>query len=152
MSLKDRLILEDKISNILKSENKTVHFEYGWEEPTFDKKEVGQLVDLRYSYEQKPFVIAHTLNIKSGETFLLKKQFGKDHYSALLEIHDYVASNKETIDSFTVMWAKKENGRLGSTNISYFFCHDIKEVVDKFFSGKSLKDYVIYEIKLNPIS
>jgi hypothetical protein len=56
------------------------------------------------------------------------------------------------MDSFTVNWSKKENGTLGSYNTSYFYCHDITEVISKFFAGKSVRDYVIYEIKLNPIS
>lgn len=129
------LSLEDKIARLIKAENKTVHFDYEW----IEIKKIAK-------------VSAYTFNANTGETFLLKSETGEDQIEALTKILSYVEANKETMNSFTVNWSKKENGTLGKYNTSYFYCHDITEVISKFFAGKSVKDYVIYEIKLNPIS
>ena len=151
MPIKERMILEAKISSLLKSEDKSIYFEYTWEESS-NLPNVGSLANINFEVKQFAVVTAYTVNLKMAETFLLKRVVDKDHLSALQSIYEYVASNKETMNSFTVMWSKKEKGVLGSTNKSYFYCHDIKEVIEKFFTNKSVKDYVIYEIKLNPIS
>ncbi len=135
------LSLEDKITRLIKAENKTVHFDYEAETITTDD-----------SVEYIAKVSAYTFNANTGETFLLKSEKGESSLEALQKIYNYVESNKETMSSFTVHWTKLENGKLGSYNTSYFYCHDITEVISKFFAGKSIKDYVIYDIKLNPIA
>ena len=59
---------------------------------------------------------------------------------------------KASYKSYTVEWCKIQHGRLGTTNISYFYCKNAKEVVNKFYHGKTEDNYEIYNIKLNPIS
>jgi len=130
---KQILSLEDKITRLIKSENKTIHFDY-------------EFID------SVAKVSAYTFNPNTGETFLLKESKGVSSLEALQKIYDYVEASKETMNSFTVNWTKLENVKLGCYNTSYFYCHDITEVISKFFAGKSIKDYVIYEIKLNPIA
>jgi hypothetical protein len=147
---KQILSLEDKITRLIKPENKTIHFDYKWIDPP--SSILGQLADISFEMTKIAKVSAYTFNPNTGETFLLKEESSKTPLEALQKICDYVESNKENMDSFTVNWSKKENGTLGSYNTSYFYCHDITEVISKFFAGKSVKDYVIYEIKLNPIS
>ena len=66
----------------------------------------------------------------------------------------YVKEQKG-MSSFTVEWAKKENNvsRVGPIiHTSYFYCHDILDVTEKFFFNKKSEDYVVYLIKLNPIA
>ena len=148
---KQILSLEDKIARLIKAENKTVHFDYKWIDSTTTNG-VGQLANLAFEIKKIAKVSAYTFNANTGETFLLKEEKGETPLEALQKISDYVEANKETMNSFTVRWTKLENGKLGSYNTSYFYCHDITEVISKFFTGKYIKDYVIYEIKLNPIA
>lgn len=142
--------LENQITQLLESDGKTVSFKYDWVDiPT---KNIGQLSNIRNQEFQKAEVAAFTKNKTTGETFLLKSTIGDTHTECLQKILDFLNKANQTMSVFTVHWAKKENGQLGPYNTSYFTCHDIVEVVNKFFAGKSVKDYVIYDIKLNPIA
>lgn len=148
---KQILSLEDKIDRLIKPENKTIHFDYEWVDSS-SGNDIGQLANISFEIKKIAKVSAYTFNAITGETFLLKSEKGDTPLEALQKICDYVEANKETMNSFTVNWTKLENGKLGYYNTSYFYCHDITEVISKFFAGKSVKDYVIYEIKLNPIA
>lgn len=138
----DIIKLEDKITSIIKTDGKTVHFDYS------DNKTESFFSNQSVNYT----VSAYTFNSKSGETFLLKTVVAKSPIQALEAILDYVTRTNESSSSYTVEWCKKENGRLGKYNISYFYCKNPKEVLDKFYSGKNEDDYEIFLLKLNPIA
>ena len=134
------LKLEDNISKIATIEGKTVHFDYKQYKEFSDEEDLFS-------------VHAYTFNSISGETFLLKASIAKHSYEdALSEILDYVINSKVTARSYTVQWYKLNNGRLGDCNTSYFYCKNALEVVEKFYHNKHIDDYVIYEMKLNPIA
>jgi len=142
--------IEDKIAKIIQKEGNTVHFVKDWVEPYQGR--IGELSNIQFEYKMRAKVSAFTLNSVTKETFLLKEVTGETHLECFNKILDYVEHTKESMNSFTVHWSKKENGTLGSYNTSYFYCHHILEVMDKFFANKDVKDYVIYDVKLNPLS
>jgi len=150
MSFKEIMEIEDKISKIIQKDGNTVHFVKDWVEPYQGK--IGNLANIQFEYKMRATVSAFTLNSVTKETFLLKEVTGTDHLECFNKILDYVEHTKESMDTYTVHWSKKENGRLGSYNTSYFYCHHILEVMEKFFANKNVKDYVIYDVKLNPLS
>lgn len=153
MSFKEIMVIEDKIAKIIQKEGNTIHFKKDWVEPYRSSSQIGQLADVHFERKMRARVQAFTLNSNTKETFLLKEVTGEDHLECYSKILDYVEHTKLAMNTFTVNWSKKENGTLGSYNTSYFYCQDVTEVIKKFFDGgKDVSDYVIYEIKLNPIS
>lgn len=144
MSYRD---IEKEIKEILNQDGKTVIFQSDWINiPT----SVGNLVDIRGNFQQLR-IEAYTTNKTTNERFLLKSAVGDNPEECLTKILDFVKKSNP-YSTFTVNWAKIEEGRIGNTNTSFFYCHDMVEVINKFFTGKSTKDYVIFDIKLNPIS
>jgi hypothetical protein len=144
MDKKSNFKLEHDIASFIGTDNGcTVHFKY---EKDFSKN-LG-VVTSDNDYDQ--IVSAYTVNPKSGETFLLIKKTAKTQETALKKILEYV-KNQKGLSSFTVLWAKKGEAST-SMNTSYFYCHDVLDVVEKFFAGKDSVNYVVYEIKLNPVA
>ena len=142
--------LEDRISRIVYEDNKrTVHFDYKTleYEVTIDRIESGQP---QFRPVNKKQVFAYTYNPDNGETFILKISTSDTFESALKDILRYVENHKKSMNSFTVLWGKKG----GTTKIekSYFYCEDAMEAMTKFFTGKDKSEYIIYEVKLNPIA
>jgi len=134
------LRLEHEIVATIGADNGcTVHFEYGQCDSTTPKNP-GGLMNVDY------VASAITINPITNEPFLLKTEQGDTKEKALKAILEYVKKQKG-LNSFTVIWMKKGDSK---SNTSYFYCHDILDVVEKFFFGKNRIDYVIHEIKLNP--
>jgi hypothetical protein len=150
MSYKEIIEIEDKIAKIIQKEGNTVHFKKDWIESSQGR--IGELVNGNFEFKQKALVSAFTYNSNTKETFLLKEVAADNHLECMQIILEYLEHTKESMNSFTVNWSKKENGRLGSYNTSFFYCHNILEVMDKFFAEKSVNDYVIHNVKLNPLS
>lgn len=141
--------LEDKISKLIFSDNKrTVHFEYTNQEieTPFSVLESAQPV---YTKSTKYQVIAHTFNSINQETFLLKSEVGESYEECLEKILTYIESTRQIVSSYTVIWSKKRDN---VRNTSYFFGSTIVEVIEKFFTGKDPNQYLVYEIKMNPLS
>lgn len=142
--------LESEIRNFLIADGKTTTFNYDWVDLPNGK--IGQLVDLSRQNYQKAEVSVITTNIQTNEKFLLKSVIGDTHNECLSQILEYLTTSKNQINSFTVHWSKIENGQMGSYNTSFFYCHDLLELAIKFFTGKNTKDYMIHDVKLNPLS
>jgi hypothetical protein len=141
--------LEDKISQIVFSDNKrTVHFEYSTQEfeTPFNALETAQTL---YTKSKKFQVIAHTYNSQNKETFLLKTEVGESYEECLQKIFDYIQNRRKIVNSYTVIWCKKKDN---IRQTSYFFGSSVIEVVEKFFNGKDPNEYLVYEIKMNPLS
>jgi hypothetical protein len=130
--MNDKIIkLEHDIASFINKDNgATVHFEYATS-PSINEQ-----------------VSAYTINATTKEPFLLKWASGKTKEEALEIVLAYIKEQKG-MNSFTVVWTKIG---INKTETSYFYCHDILDVVSKFFNKKDSADYVIYEIKMNPIS
>ena len=148
--MKARQELEQEISKLIQEDNKTVTFNYDWVQ--VPSQSIGQLAHITNPFAHRAEVTAFTTNNLTKETFLLKSVISDTHVEGLQKILNYIVKESQTMSTFTVHWSKKENGQVGAYNTSYFICHDILEVMDKFFTDKSVKDYVIYDVKLNPIS
>ena len=149
MNAKNELV--ERIKKFLHEDGKTIEFSYDWVELT--SQSIGQLAHIVNNIgNQKAEVSAFTTNNTTKETFLLKSVIADTHVECLQKILTFLEKESQTLSTFTVNWTKRENGRLGSYNTSYFSCHDIVEVINKFFTGKNVRDYVIYNIKLNPIA
>lgn len=137
----DRTIvkLEHDISTFINKDNgATVHFEY----------EYGWIESKSETHIEAHTANVYTHNIKTGETFLLKSSYSITKEKALEQILEYVKT-MHGLSSFTVKWKKAGDNDVYT---SYFYCHDVTDVVKKFFTGKDVIDYIIYEIKLNPLS
>ncbi len=93
----------------------------------------------------KVIVALYTTNPKTNETFLLKTSLVQNSKELCLdELLDYI---KTAMDSFTIIWSRKDN--VSIQNTSYFYCYDIQDAINKFFATKRLIDYIIYEVKMN---
>lgn len=142
--------LEDKISKIVFEDNKrTVHFEYSQQEfeTPYNALETDQQL---YTKIKRHQVIAHTYNSQNRETFLLKSEIGSTYEECLEKIYNYIVNHRKSVNSYTVVWSKKGNG--AHQEVSYFFGTNIVEVVNKFFDGKDVEEYFVYDIKMNPLS
>jgi hypothetical protein len=141
--------LEDKISKLIHSDNqRTVHFEYTNQEieTPFNVLESSQPV---YTKTTKCQVIAHTFNSVNQEAFLLKSEVGESYEECLEKILIYIESTRKVVNSYTVIWSKKGKHE---RNTSYFFGATLVEIVEKFFTGKDPNQYLVYEVKMNPMS
>ena len=122
--------LEDKIIEIVRKDN-------------------GAIVHFTYEKDGDNWkVTSFTYKANSGTSFILRVVEGTSKENALSEILGFLKDSKIGVNSFTVNWCRKG----GNQQISYFHCKDVIEVCDKFFTGKDKSDYIIYTIKLNPIS
>ena len=126
----NKIALEDEISRTIMAENGcTAHFEYK------DKfKNTGR------------YITVMTYNPNTKETFLLQEIYADSDEKGLYEIFEYVKNHKVEYDSFTVVWAKKGDGKQAG---SYFYCKDALEAMEKFFFNKKREDYIIYEVKMS---
>lgn len=131
--------LERKISETIKQDNnRSVHFEY-------NKSLVNE-----HGMILKPFkVSAWTFNNINNESFLLKCEEGESYADCLFKILDWLENVPKSKDYFTVRWKKIG---VDGLNVSYFQCKDVIELVEKFYEGKNINEYQIFEIKMNPIS
>jgi hypothetical protein len=141
--------LEDKISELVFSDNgRKLRFDYKSidYEVSIDNLESAQP---QYRKVNRKQVLAYTYNLQNDETFVLRTSVGDTYESALADILSYVRTHKREMNSYTVVWTKRG---LREKQESYFYCNDVIEVVNKFFEGKDKLEYIIYSIKLNPIS
>lgn len=93
------------------------------------------------------FVITHNPIHKTP--FLFSKSWGVTEEIALENLLKSLNNPKKKEElTFTVTWEK-----IGSTTQnSYFSGNDMYEVLNKFYHDKNPKEYLIFNIKLNPIS
>ncbi len=144
---KNVLKLEMEITNLIQKDNgNAVHFEYV---KTLDSANNKLLLKEFKEPNVEHVVMAFTTNKNTQEQFLLKSVQALSIEEALKTILDYVRRQHE-FGTFTITWSKR--GSSGTTNRSDFYCHDIVDAIGKFFTGKDVKDYIIYEVKSNPIS
>jgi hypothetical protein len=135
-----KIELEDEISRAIMAENGcTAHFEY-----VNDDKGVK-----KFHFQNPRIITVMTFNPKTRETFLLKEVKAKTDEEGLTQISEYVKGHKIDYDSFTVIWVKKGNSKQA---LSYFFCKDALEALEKFFFNKDREEYIIYSVTMSPKS
>ncbi len=93
------------------------------------------------------YVITH--NPVHKNNFLFSKTWGVSEFDALQKCVDKLDKpDKPSENNYTVTWEKIG----GTTQNSYFTGIDIEEVLKKFYFQKVKEEYIIFNIKLNPIS
>lgn len=100
----------------------------------------------------------YTVNETTKVPFLLHSFADARYDNAICNMYIRLL-NKETgaENSYTVEWTQRQcySGKsysVGETQISYFTAHNERQLLDKFFTGKNENEYLIYSIKLNPMS
>ena len=132
---KKKLELEDKISELVKTESKcTVHFDYN--------KVSGGSAD-------KISLTVTTFNPVHDEKFILMKVTESGILKCLDKVVSYLEHHKRYQSTYTVMWSEKAKFML---NTSYFYAYDMQEVLERFYEGKDRHAFIIYDMKLNPMS
>ena len=104
-------------------------------------------------YYTEPFKVkVATFNPLLNEMFTLASITSEiSIVDALENVLRYVVTHRDCYNSYTVIWSKKISDVIES-NSSVFYCKNVKEVIDKFFDGKDEDSYIIYEIKMSPLS
>lgn len=123
--------LEHQINNIVQKDNGcTVHYDY---------KELDEGFKLSSS----------TYNPSHNTTFLLWEGIGSTKVGVLEKLFDYVKKEIPPANSLTykITWNKK-----GESFESYFNGKTVTEIVNKFFHDKNPHDFIIYEMRLMPMS
>lgn len=130
------MLLESEIFDFIKKDNGcTTHFEYN--RSTID----NSLKSIRVT----------TFNPKKQETFLLIEIPCVELIDGLKQVNNWIKTHSISDQEFshTVLWAKKGES---SHYKSYFYATNARKALDKFFYDKSESEYIIYEVKINPIS
>ena len=136
MSIQMEFSLENEIKELIQSDNKCqVRFIYN------KRDNVTHTVDVI------------TINPLTGESFLMHSALsdGNNHIKALEHIKYYLEERKKDNHCYAVSWKKVGEA---IPNVSYFYGHDMREVLKKFYSGKeNVEDnYVIDNVKLSPVA
>jgi hypothetical protein len=142
-----QIALEWQIMELIKNDNgNTVHFDWSHVD--------DNLVLTTRTYNQ----IHKTSFIMCKKSIPIYSHITK---SKLLEqTLEYLKTNipLKSANTYTVHWAKKTNDPTkedyNATPIihtSYFYGVDILDVCNKFYDGKHSWDFVVYDIKLNPL-
>jgi hypothetical protein len=91
-----------------------------------------------------------TYNPRHGSIMLLTTVKGDSSVDCLQKVLEYVKSHsKKSEKSYTVIWSKSTNSEL---NKSYFSSVDADSALSKFYYGKNDNDFIVHEVKLNPIA
>ena len=131
--MNNKLILESQIQQLIYNDNKcTTHFKYE-------------------SNNSKMFLEIITINPSHDTQFLLGQFSGNTEIECLNNALQIIQNkNKDSSsNSYTVNWYKVDENK---TLTSYFYAKTIEDLMKKFNYGKTSNDYIIYFIKLNPIS
>lgn len=131
---KTRSELETEIAKFIYIDNVnscTVHFQY----------------DMETNNGYALYVITH--NPVHNNSFLYGKSWGITKEAALENfIKEHTVNNPKEVNSYTVNWQKIGD----KAETSYFRGNDIYQILDKFYHNKNTKEYIIFEIRLNPIA
>ena len=127
--------LESTIQNTIFKENqRTTHFEW----------------TNRISKTNPWQCVVTTRNTETKETFILRVVEDKTKEACLNQVIHYLDVIKPSLSPFTVVWKKKGEGT--ERQSSYFYCNDVLEVAENFFTGKRREEYIVYSVEMNPIS
>jgi len=142
-----QILLEWQIMEIIKNDNaNTVHFDW--------------------SYSDENLVLTtRTYNSLHKTSFIMCKKT-----TSLLTVNpkiellektlEYLKINipSKSINTYTIHWTKKTNDptkeNFNQTPIihtSYFYGVEMLDVCNKFYDGKISSDFIVYDIKLNPM-
>jgi hypothetical protein len=113
------------------------------------KQDNGASISFMYDGKNGENLRVFTFNNVSKEFFLLSSVITESSEDSLKQVLHFLKTHKTDYDSYTVRWKRKGSE---TSNVSYFYCKDVPELIEKFFAGKDREMYVIFEIKMNAIS
>lgn len=90
-----------------------------------------------------------TVNPRHNQSFLFHSVIGVDRLDALSKMIEYVKSNHNDEESYTIQWTAKGNHEL---HTSYFRAKNMYQALDKLYYGRDINLITVFIIKLNPIS
>lgn len=143
------MINKDKTITQLEEEIKSIIFNDNGCTATFEYNEIPNQYNSLMTKKHTQ-VVVRTFNSSKDETFIMCVKKGASAHDALNEVINYLKLIKKSGSSYTVRWRKK--GEHMPLQSSYFYCDNILQVVDRFFTDKNVDEYVVDEIKMNPIS
>jgi len=133
MIIGEKVILESEISDIIKKDNNcNTHFDYIKDNDNYS-------------------IRVTTYNPIKKETFLLIEIPCIDFIYGLKQVKEWVLSHNIGTGevSHTILWTKIGDSH---TYMSHFYAKNVRKALDKFFYDKDESKYIVYEIKMNPIS
>lgn len=133
---KEKLALESEIASMVKDDNGCeTHFEYQ---------------EIQRGTEDNNFIVkAITYNPLTEVSFLMCRVKAPNEISGLKVILDYVKNHRSTVYTHTITWSNKRNF---TPITSYFYGKDALEALEKFYHGKNREDYLVFNVKLNPVA
>jgi len=137
--------LERKIYNVIKSDNGCETY------VEFEVMETMNKGDITNSIVSHTYLEARaiTYNPIKQESFLLVKVIAENEMDGLRKVLDYILTHRSFNYSHTLTWSNKKDG---VTKTSYFYAKDAMEALEKFYHDKDRGNYIVYNVKLNPIS
>lgn len=136
MDTNKQMLLESEIFDFIKKDNGcNTHFEY------IKSSIDNSLKSIRVT----------TYNPKKQETFLLIEIPCFDVVDGLIQVNSWIKTHNISDQEYshTILWTKKGEPQ---TYKSHFYATNARKALDKFFYDKSESEYIIYEVKINPIA
>ena len=140
----NKIEIENSIAEIIKNDNGC--------ETSFEYEKVPTIIhgDFGDNVVDREEVKAITLNPKTNESFLMFKTYGNTEIEALSIMLEYVTLHKTVYYSHTITWRNVNKSE--TTNTSYFYGKNALEALEKFYHGKNPNDYMVFNVKLNPMA
>jgi hypothetical protein len=121
------------------------------------KSEIARILDMdpelliyegRQNKEGRYVLNLTTISPNKHKTkFLFHSTTSDTQDQALSDMFDYVTKHMKDQDTFQIRW---HNPTTKQMEVSWFRASNIIEALDKFFHGKEIGDYKIYEVSLRP--
>ena len=111
-----------------------------------------QLKLVRFHFTEKDGHIQLTVFTKNPhhkQEFIYHTVTGLHKKDALQKMLAYAIGKNRGENSYTIQWRKTGDTEL---HTSYFSGKNIYVVLDKFFSGKNMNNYIVFTVGLNPVS
>ena len=134
---------ESAIQEIIKKDSDcTCHFNYLVSNSQFNIKKI-KLELVTFNTNHKTQFLLHTIEAEN------KIKAANMMYKHVYQLKNNLTLINSPFSSYTVEWFNKSENKM---NKSSFYGHTIEEILQKFYYGKSRNNFIIYNIRLNPIS
>lgn len=90
-----------------------------------------------------------TINPRHNQAFLFHSVTGTDKLDALKKMKEYVQTQKEKENSYTIQWVAKGEKEL---HTSYFRAGNITDALQKLYYGRDMNTITVFSVVLNPVS
>lgn len=90
-----------------------------------------------------------TVNPRHNQSFLYHSEVGYDKLDVLQRLLEYVKTQREKENSFTIQWIAKNNKELQT---SYFRAGNMYEALDKLYYGRDMNTITVFSVVLSPVA